>query len=117
MTTRRTFIAGLGSAAVTWPRGALGQQSNRKVRIGVLIGYAEDDPETKARLAALRQGLQKRGWFEGRNIQIETRFAAGSADKHAHLAKELVAGHPDVILAHTTPVVAAVRHESRAIPI
>ena len=114
---RREFIARLGGAAAAWPLAARAQQSDRKLRIGVLIGYAEDDPETKARLAALRQGLQKRGWFEGRNIQIETRFAAGSADKHGPLAKELVDAQPDVILAHTTPVVAALRRESRVIPI
>jgi hypothetical protein len=77
---------------------------DRVRRIGVLIGYAEDDPETKARLAALRQGLEKRGWSEGRNVQIETRFAAGSADKYVSLAKELIATRPDVILAHTTLV-------------
>ena len=86
-------------------------------RIGVLIGYAEDDPETKARLAAFRQRLEKRGWSEGRNIQIETRFAAGSSSKYEPLAKELVATQPDVILAHTTQVAAALQRESRVIPI
>ena len=85
-------------------------------RIGVLIGYAEDDPETKRRLTSFRQGLDKRGWSEGRNVQIETRFAA-SADKYKPLAKELIATQPDVILAHTTQVTAAVQRESRQIPI
>jgi putative tryptophan/tyrosine transport system substrate-binding protein len=90
---------------------------DRVRRIGVLIGYAEDDPETKVRLAAFRQGLEKRGWSEGRNVQIETRFAAGSADKYVSLAKELIATRPDVILAHTTLVAAALQRESRVIPI
>ena len=114
---RREFITLVGGAAAAWPAGAWAQQSGRKMRIGVLIGYAEDDPETKARLAALRQGLEKRGWSEGRNIQIETRFAAGREEKYEPLAKELVAIQPDVILAHTTQVVAALQRESRAIPI
>ena len=86
-------------------------------RIGVLVGYAEDDPETKARLAAFRQGLERRGWSEGRNVRIDYRFAAGRSDQFQPLAKELVALQPDVILAHTTPVVAALQRESHAIPI
>jgi putative ABC transport system substrate-binding protein len=113
---RREFLGVVGGAAA-WPFVARAQQSGRKLRIGVLIGYAEDDPETKARLAALRQGLEKRGWSEGRNIEIQTRFAAGNEDKYEPLAKELVATQPDVILAHTTQVVAALQRESRAMPI
>ena len=113
---RREFLGALSGAAA-WPLAARAQLSGRKLRIGVLIGYAEDDPETKARLAALRQGLEKRGWSEGRNIQIETRFAAGSVDKYEPLAKELLATQPDVILAHTTQVVAALQRESRVVPI
>ena len=83
----------------------------------MLIGYAEDDPETKVRLAAFRQRLEKRGWSEGRNVQIEIRFGAASAAKYEPLAKELVATQPDVILAHTTAVTAALQRESRQIPI
>ena len=114
---RREFITLLGGAAVALPLAARAQQADRVRRIGVLIGYAEDDPETKVRLAAFRQRLEKRGWSEGRNVQIETRFAAASADKYEPLAKELVATQPDVILAHTTQVAAALQRESRAIPI
>ena len=114
---RREFIRLLGGTAVAWPLAARAQQADRVRHIGVLMGYAEDDPETKVRLAAFRERLEKRGWFEGRNIQIDTRFGAASADKYEPLAKELVATHPDVILAHTTQVAAALQRESRAIPI
>jgi DNA-binding LacI/PurR family transcriptional regulator len=82
---RRKFIILLGGAAATWPVAARAQQADRVRRIGVLIGYAEDDPETKVRLAAFRQRLEKRGWSEGRNVQIETRFVAASADKYEPL--------------------------------
>jgi len=84
----------------------------------VAIDLAEDDPEIKARLAAFRQGLEKRGWSEGRNGSIDTRFAPdSSADRVQVLARELIALQPDVIFAQTTPVVAALQRESRTIPI
>ena len=86
-------------------------------RIGVLMGLAEDDLETKARLAEFRQGLEKLGWSEGRNVRIDYRFAPTGADQSQALAKELVALQPDVILAHATAVAAALQRENRAIPI
>jgi putative tryptophan/tyrosine transport system substrate-binding protein len=114
---RRKFITLLGGAAMSRPLAARSQQADRMPLIGVLIGYAEDDPEVKARLAAFRAGLAKRGWLEGRNVQIEYRFAAGSSNQHASFAKELIALRPDVILAHSTPVTAALQQETHAIPI
>ena len=114
---RRDFITLLGGAAASWPLAVRAQQTDRVRRIGVLIGYAEDDPETKVRLAAFRQMLEKRGWSEGRNVHIETRFAGSDSSKYEPLAKELVATQPDVILAHTTPATAALQRESRVIPI
>jgi len=113
---RRKFIA-LLAGATAWPLTARAQQADRVRRIGVLIGYTEDDSETKARLAAFRQRLEKRGWTEGRNVHIETRFAGSDSSKYEPLAKELVATQPDVILAHTTRVAAALQRESRVIPI
>jgi putative ABC transport system substrate-binding protein len=113
---RRELIALLGSAAATWPLAARAQQPDGMRRIGVLLALAEDDPEAKARLAAFRQGLEKRGWSEGRNVRIDYRFAPVSAQAEV-LAKELVALQPDVILANSTPVTAALQRESRTIPI
>ena len=114
---RREFITLLGGAAAMWPLAGRAQQADRIRRIGVLMSYTGDDPEAKVRLAAFRQGLEKRGWSEGHNVQIETRFAAGSSDKYKSLARELVATQPDVILAHTTPIAVALQRESRVIPI
>src|SRR4051794_5536585 len=103
---RRDFITLLGGAAA-WPQIARAQQSDRTRRIGMLIGTADDDPEMKSRLVAFRQGLERRGWLEGRNLQTDSRFAAGRSNQYQTLAKELVALQPDVIIAHTTPVVEA----------
>ena len=117
MMNRREFITLLGGATA-WPLAARAQQGERMRRVGVLMATAEDDPETKPRLAGFRQGLQKLGWSEGRNVHLDTRFApAPNADGAKALAKELVALQPDVILAQSTPVTAAFQRETRAIPI
>lgn len=113
---RGAFIKLLGGAAAVWPLAARAQQADHVRRIGVLIAYTEDDPETKLRLAAFRQRLEKRGWSEGHNVQIDIRFGAGRADKYGSLAKELVATNLDVIIAHTTPAAVALQRESRVIP-
>jgi pimeloyl-ACP methyl ester carboxylesterase len=110
---RREFITVLGGAAVAWPLSLHAQQGARKRRIGILMGYAESDPETKLRIAAFRAGLAKRGWSEGHNIQIDYRFSAATESQQTALAKELLALHPEVVLAHTTTVVAAVQRESQ----
>jgi len=114
---RREFITLLGGAAL-WPLPAGAQQSHQQRHIAVLTALAEDDPENQARLAGLRQALEKRGWSESRNVRIDYRFALGAnPDQLRVFAKELVALHPDVIFAQTTPVVAALQQETRAIPI
>ena len=113
---RREFITLLGGAAA-WPLAARAQQGERMRRIGVLVSSAEDDLDMQARVAGFRQGLEKLGWSEDRNAGIDARFAAGKADQFQVLAKELVALQPDVIFAHSTPLVAALQRESRTIPI
>src|SRR5262249_41254892 len=107
---RRDFIALLSGAAAARPLAAPAQQADRVRRIAVLAPLAENDPEMTARLAGFRQGLEKRGWSEGRNVRMDTRFAPdSSADEAQVQAKELIALQPDVILAHGTPLVAALQ--------
>ena len=76
---RREFISLLGGAAAAWPLTARAQQGERMRRIGVLMSLAESDPEAQARVAAFREGLQKLGWAEGRNVRIDIRWAAPDA--------------------------------------
>jgi ABC-type uncharacterized transport system substrate-binding protein len=114
---RREFITLLGGAAAAWPLAARAQQGERVRRIDVLESGAEDDPVPKARLAGFRQGLERLGWSEGHNVRVDYHFAAGRADQYQVLAKELVAVQPDVILANTAPITAALQRESRTIPI
>src|SRR5208282_5606011 len=81
------------------------------------IGYAEDDPETQARLAAFRHALETLGWMEGRNILIDYRFAPANPDQAESFAKELVGLRPDALVGNSTPATAALLHETRTIPI
>ena len=114
---RREFIALLGGAAA-WPLGALAQQSNRVRRIGVFIGATkENDPEAVGRITALRQGLEALGWKEGHNLQIDFLFGGGDQARIQALAAEIVNSAPDVIVANSSPVVAALKQTTRTIPI
>jgi ABC-type uncharacterized transport system substrate-binding protein len=113
---RRTFLTLLGGAAA-WPLAARAQQTDRVRRIGVLMAFAESDPEAQARAAAFREGLQKLGWAEGRNIVIDTRWTTPDSETMQRFAKELVALQPDVLFVHTTPATRALQQETRAIPI
>jgi putative ABC transport system substrate-binding protein len=114
---RREFIVLLGSVAV-WPLTARAQQSERVRRIGVLMGYPENDLEGPAFYAAFREGLEKLGWTEDRNIRIDTRWAPpDDADARQQFAKELVALQPDLILSSVTPTTAALLQQTHTIPI
>jgi ABC-type uncharacterized transport system substrate-binding protein len=113
---RREFIAGLGGAAA-WPLAARAQQGGGMRRIGVLMAYDASDQEGQAWVAAFRDGLQKLGWTEGRNVRIDSRWAAADAESRQRFAKELVALAPDLILTQNTPTTLAMMEQTRTIPI
>ena len=113
---RRELIVTLGNAAV-WPLAARAQPAEGMQRIGVLMGYAENDSETQAWVAAFREGLQKLGWAEGRNIRIDTRWTSADPEAMQRFAQELVALQPDLILSQTTPATTALLQQTRTIPI
>ena len=96
---RRNFITLLGSTMVMGSLTAHAQQSGGIRRIGVLMSHPETDPDTRAFLAAFREGLQKLGWTEGRNVRLDTRWTSpGDAEQMQRFAKELVALQPDLLL-------------------
>ncbi len=114
---RRDFIKVIAGSAAVWPLAAQAQQGERVRRVGILMGYAQNDPEGQARLAALLGALKALGWEDGRNLQIELRWGSADVARIGQLAKELVALKPDLIVSNTTPVTAAVHRETTDIPV
>jgi ABC-type uncharacterized transport system substrate-binding protein len=113
---RREFISLVGGATV-WPVAARAQQSGTMRRVGVLLGWSEGVPRYRTWLAAFVQGLAQSGWVDGRNLRIDVRWTNANVDRARTFAKELVDLQPDVILAGTTPVTAALAKETRTVPI
>ena len=113
---RREFVTLLGGAAV-WPIAARGQQSERARRIGILMGFAENDEVWQAYLASFRRSLKDLGWVEDRNIRFDYRFAGDSPERTRAAAEELVALAPDLIFVSTNPALSATMEATRIIPI
>jgi putative ABC transport system substrate-binding protein len=114
---RREFIAGLGGAAANWPLAARAQQPERMRRIGVLLAATADNSVFQARIAAFLKELQRLGWTDGRNAQIDTRWAGINAADIRRYAAELVALAPDVIMANGTSTVGPLLQVTRTVPI
>jgi putative ABC transport system substrate-binding protein len=114
---RREFITLLGGAAAAWPLGAQAQQSEKVRRIGVLMPLAESDQEARILVTTFVKGLEERGWTVGRNVSIDYRWAAGDAQRIRAFAKELIEQNSDLIVARSSPVVAALMQLTRTIPI
>ena len=98
---RRTFIAGLGSAAA-WPLAARAQQVERVRRIGVLMGGDENDPASKSIVSAFTQALAGLGWTDGRNVRVDLRWGGGDSNRIRTLAQDLISLQPDIIVTDET---------------
>jgi putative ABC transport system substrate-binding protein len=113
---RREFIT-LVSSAAAWPLAVRAQQPEQMRHIGVLMAYAKGDREGQVWITALRDGLQKLGWVEGRNIQVIYGWAAADAEMRQRISKEFVAAQLDLILTQNTPTTEAVVQQTHTIPI
>ena len=114
---RREFIILLGSAGAAWPLAARAQQPARMRRVGVVMGYAESDPNGQLQVTAFRQSLQRLGWVEGSNIRIDFRFAADDPERIRALALELLGLGPDVMVSNSNVVTTILQSEVRTIPL
>jgi len=113
---RREFVTLLGGVAAGWSVAAKAQQPDRVRSIGVLMVFAENDPEGRARAKAFQQKLQDLGWTIGRNVRIDYHWVT-DPDRIRDIAVELVRMAPDVILVYGNQPLAALRRETRSIPI
>ena len=113
---RRGFITILGGAAAAWPLAARAEKNGVR-RVGVIMGFAENDEVWQSYLASFRQGLQELGWTDGRNIRFDYRFTGDSEERMRAMAEEVVGLTPDVILVSTNSVVSATLKATRSIPI
>src|SRR5262245_49409211 len=114
---RREFISLLGGTAVAWPLAARAQQGGRGRRIVALMSMAADDPEAQPRVAAFESGLRELGWLDGRDLRIEYRWVASDGELLRRNVAELARMPPDLILATSTPVMAALREQGLSVPI
>ena len=112
---RRDFLLALSGAAFAWPVVATAQQATGIPRVGVLMGSS---PSVEAAtLTTFREGLEKLGYIDGQNVQIEPRYAMGEPDRFAPLARELVALAPAVIACVGRQETSALQAATRSIPI
>ena len=112
---RREFLALIGSAAAVSPVTARAQ-GERVRRVGVLMLGDETDSDQRARVATFREAFEKLGWAEGRNVQIDVRFAASDSERIRSYSAALLGQTPDVILANGTPVLEAFVKQTRSVP-
>jgi len=111
---RRELFLLFGATVATWPLAASAQQPARMRRIGVLVAGT---PTIQEPARSLEPGLEELGWRNGRNLQIDYRWGNGNLELMRASAKELVGLEPDLIVAHNTPVVAALMQHTRTVPI
>jgi putative ABC transport system substrate-binding protein len=114
---RRQFVTLLGGAAAAWPLVARAQQREQMRRIAVLMGFAENDPEGQARVAAFRETLRNLGWTQGRSFRIDYRWGGGDADRLRTGASELLAVAPEVVVSGGVSAFSAILKMTRSVPI
>lgn len=114
---RRTFITLVGSAAVAWPLVARARDTSTSRRVGVLMNVTAGDAVGQSRLNAFQKAFQQLGWTDGGNVRIDVRWPGSDPERGRKYAAELTALTPDVLLASTTPLVAALQQATSTVPI
>jgi putative tryptophan/tyrosine transport system substrate-binding protein len=113
---RRDFIAGLGAAA--WPLTARAQQRADQIRrIGILVGFDGGDPLGQAEVSTFISGLERLGWVNGRNVQINVRASAEGVNRLLRLMEELLDLRPDLIVTLTAAATQAAKQRTTSIPV
>lgn len=115
---RRNFIVMTGVSALTWPSLVRAQQTGQRVwRVAYLYPGSLADPADHAVFDVFRAEMKALGYIEGKNLVIDDRSAEGKLERLPGFLTELIALHPDVIVAITTPAIAAAQRATSTIPI
>ena len=114
---RREFIGMVGSAAVLWPLASFAQSPDRMRRIGVVMAYAEDDPNGRTQIDAFRAHLRMLGWTEGSNVVIDVRYAKDNAARIREAAVDLFRQTPDLMVSNSNLVTTVLQTEVRTVPL
>lgn len=113
---RREFLVWLSGAGAVGIAPSRAQQGSRIRTIGLIMGL-ENDVESGVRIKAFEEGLAKEGWTLGQDVRVEYRFASSDASRMRAFAKEFVDLPAEVIVGHSTPVVAQLIAATRTTPI
>ena len=115
---RREFLGSLGVTAIAWPLAARAQQDGRIRRVVVWIGGSSNDPTSEQRAVTFRDTMRGLGWIDGRNVKIDVRFPTTNAPEETRAAAaELAALNPDVIVTTGAPILGALHHVTKTVPI
>jgi putative tryptophan/tyrosine transport system substrate-binding protein len=112
---RREFIAGLGAAA--WPLAARAQEVVELRHVSLLMSTANNDPGGLGDVTAFRERLSQLGWTVGHNVSVDVRWPGGNVDLIEKSATEVVKLKPDVVVARSSPIIAALKKQTNTIPI
>jgi putative ABC transport system substrate-binding protein len=112
---RRKVLSFFGAAAF-WPLAARAQQARRRIAM-LMGGLDESDGEAQSWVAAFREELGKLGWAEGRNAEIDIRWAKADVERMKPIASELVTRQPDLIVTTSTPTARVMLQQTHTIPI
>ncbi len=116
---RRDFIAvlsGVSASLLRRPLAARAEQGPIR-RIGVLMPESEGSADSSARIVVFENTFKQLGRVPGRNLQIDYRWAMGDIQRMRLLAADLVNSAPDILVAVSTPSLAAIQKATHTIPI
>jgi putative ABC transport system substrate-binding protein len=114
MHRRDTLVA---LALVAAPFAAMAQSTERVRKIGILWSTAPTNQVTQRDAAAVLEGLREKGWIEGKNLQIDTRWSEGDSVRARTLAAELAATAPDLIFCSGTVALVGLKAAQVKLPI
>ena len=117
MNNRRKLVIALGASAFASPLSSLAQPATKVWRVGFLVFRGRPDSLETDPFGGFLRGMRELGYIEGKNLEIEWRYAESKSERLPGLVAELLQRKVDVIVAAGTPVIHVVRKATTTIPI